>query len=448
MTRIGRFRELCRPFLREHGLDLLKGTAAGALVRLIGYVASFGVLITISRHHGAAGAGRYAMVLSILGITGLLCMVGTQRSIVRFIAVDRSSKAIGGGTGVWFRISIIVLFLSLAGGAILYGLAGWLDTTVFQKQHIDLSLRIISPALPFYCLYSINASALQGMKRIAAATALRSTIPQFLILAGLWTAWALGVRAIDTVFISLALASVITCALSYLIWKSLVLKDLPFESASTMSVRKILSVSGPMLISSAIFMVLAWGDTLVLGAFCSPEKIGIYRAALRLAMLIEFVLEAVRGIAGPKFADAYWHGDSAVLRLLMILTSRLVFWLTLPCILGLILLSKLFLTAFGPEFAAGQQALLILALGQTANSLCGPVGVFLQMTDGQKTVQHIVTVAAVVNIGLNLLLVPRWGINGAACATAVSTMFWNVSAGLCVRSRLGYWIGYVPGRGE
>lgn len=94
----------------------------------------------------------------------------------------------------------------------------------------------------------------------------------------------------------------------------------------------------------------------------------------------------------------------------------------------------------GREFLVGMDSLFILLIGQLISVLCGSVLVLLNMTGNQWTVQTILVTAAILNIMLNAILIPNLGIEGAAWATTISTIFWNVWGIRAVRKKLGFWV--------
>ena len=92
---------------------------------------------------------------------------------------------------------------------------------------------------------------------------------------------------------------------------------------------------------------------------------------------------------------------------------------------------------FGPAFAQGQTCLLWLAIGQLSMTLCGPVMYVLNMTGFERIGNRILWSTALVNIALNVWIIPRHGIDGAAFTTALSLALWNGAAAWAVHKNLG-----------
>ena len=93
---------------------------------------------------------------------------------------------------------------------------------------------------------------------------------------------------------------------------------------------------------------------------------------------------------------------------------------------------------FGLDFIEGKTALYVLLFGQLINVLCGPVGYILMMTNKQKILRNIIVVSALLNISLNILLIPEYGILGAAFATTASLILWNISSLIYVYKKYGF----------
>jgi O-antigen/teichoic acid export membrane protein len=92
---------------------------------------------------------------------------------------------------------------------------------------------------------------------------------------------------------------------------------------------------------------------------------------------------------------------------------------------------------FGAEYESAYVPLVILCVGQLVNASMGSVGALLNMTGHERDTTKSILVAAVVNVALNLSLVPHWGIIGAAVATASTLTVWNLIMWHKVRARIG-----------
>ena len=196
-------------------------------------------------------------------------------------------------------------------------------------------------------------------------------------------------------------------------------------------------VALPLLLASGFHVVLSQTDVIMIGAFLAPDDVAVYYAAAKTAVFVSFVLAAVNAVAAPKLAALYAERRLDDLQTLLSDMSHWIFWPALAAAAAAVLLGAEILTLFGPTFSAGHTALVILVFGHLVRAGTGLVGDLLGLTGHQKLNAWVLALSAVLNVILNTLLIPRFGIAGAAAATAVSMAFWNVGLWLLGRRKLG-----------
>ncbi len=123
----------------------------------------------------------------------------------------------------------------------------------------------------------------------------------------------------------------------------------------------------------------------------------------------------------------------------------MIFLSSLPLLTLFISFPSFVLGFFGNEFITGTSALVFLSISQFVNAISGSVGYILQMTGKENVFQYIVFAATLINITLNLLLIPHYGINGAAFASMISLAFWNLISIVYIKSFLNFITIYLPG---
>ena len=182
----------------------------------------------------------------------------------------------------------------------------------------------------------------------------------------------------------------------------------------------------PLGFIAGMQLINTQADILMLGLFTDAEQVGIYRVAVQGAMLVSFGLEAVNMVVAPQFAHMYAHGRGEQMQRLALASARAGLAIALPAALVFVLFGTVLLKAVvGEGYATGATPLAILAVGQLVNAAMGPVGLLLNMTGHEHAVARGVALAAVVNVAANMLLIPHWGMNGAATATALTLVIWN-----------------------
>jgi O-antigen/teichoic acid export membrane protein len=186
-------------------------------------------------------------------------------------------------------------------------------------------------------------------------------------------------------------------------------------------------------VSSLSSTGLIWIDTLLLGVFGNGD-VGVYNVATRLVTIAIFVLAPINASLGPHIAYLYHQERMTEVRRIYRASTGWVVRLSLPAFVALLVFPGDLLRLFGGDFAAGAAVTMILALGQLVNAATGPCGTLLNMSGRVAVNMYDNLAALLLNVLLNLWLIPAYGIIGAAAAWAVSLAAVNVARVLQVRA--------------
>jgi O-antigen/teichoic acid export membrane protein len=223
----------------------------------------------------------------------------------------------------------------------------------------------------------------------------------------------------------------------------------PDDHVQPVRFQEIIGLSAPMLMTSSMHFFIGEISILILGAFRPEAEVGYYSVAVRLSTLTSFILGAINSMAAPRFSELFHSGEMEDLFHVAKKSTKLIFWSTVPILIFLIVLGHPVLVyIFGKEYSAAYPALCFLVIGQFVNSVSGSTGFFMSMTGYQKAFMIIVAVAAAISITCNYLLVPQFGIIGAAIASMVSVCFWNLYTLWYIKMKYGRTIGYLPVFGD
>ena len=174
----------------------------------------------------------------------------------------------------------------------------------------------------------------------------------------------------------------------------------------------------------------------MLGAWIGPAEAGIYAAATRISAFVALTLVAINAIAAPMISQLHTAQRMTALQRVLTLTARVNLAFALVVATVLVVVGDWILGLFGTEFARGNSALVILVGGQLFNALAGSVGILMAMTGREQQAARIMVLGVVVNIALNAILIPLWGLVGAATATATTMVLWNLLMYLDARRAL------------
>ncbi len=193
--------------------------------------------------------------------------------------------------------------------------------------------------------------------------------------------------------------------------------------------------------------VSANADLLVVGTLLPPAEAGIYRVAVQVGLLVAFPLSAVAAVATPRLAALQARAERSAMQHLLSRSAQGLVAIAVPAALALVFVGDVILgRIFGAAFERGAPALAILAIAQVLNAATGPVGIVLSTLGFEREAFRGVVVGAVVNIALSLLLVPRFGLTGAALAASAGLVCLNLTLVALLYSRTGLLsLPYAPG---
>jgi O-antigen/teichoic acid export membrane protein len=175
----------------------------------------------------------------------------------------------------------------------------------------------------------------------------------------------------------------------------------------------------------------------MLGFMRQPNEVAVYDACMKTAGLTFFVFTAMSALAAPKFVELYYGGDRTALVSFVRSIARWTFWPSAAVVLGVVALGRIVLSFFGTSFVVGYPSLVLLAVGYLTFAITGPTNAYLTASGHQDDIVPAVATASILNIALNLVLIPRHGVLGASVASVISIVVARVWLYVAVRRRLG-----------
>jgi O-antigen/teichoic acid export membrane protein len=422
--------------------ELLKGSSTALILKTFGMICGYIFVLLIARIYGADVVGVFALSVTLLTIFSVIGKLGFDIALLRFVADYSAQNRMDLVKEVYIKSLRIIIPFSLFLSFLLFTSSSYLAKSIFKKDILTIYFRMVSFAIIPMVFIFINTESLRGLKRIREYALLQNVsislfaVLLFVLLRMLYTSHYMPLIAY---IISLFMVFI----LSLMAWLKYAEITTNVER-NELRIRNILNVSIPMFFSSSLYLIMEWTDTVMLGMMREEHEVGIYNIAIKLATIMMIMLVAVNSYAAPKFAALYGSGDMEGLKRIAQHSSKLIFWTSFPVFLIFFIFPSLILQIFGNEFKAGVYALLMLTCGQFINVISGSAGYLLQMTGKQKIFRNIILGATVINVLMNALLIPRYGINGAALASAVSLVSWNVCSLFFIKIHFNFTTLYLP----
>jgi O-antigen/teichoic acid export membrane protein len=430
----------------ENFIELIKGSSISLVLKVIGMLFGYVIMLFITKYYGAEEWGIYSLCLTVLSVALLLPRFGFDSSLVRIIAelnVENKQRNI---YGVLFKSIIISVVLSLGVIVIITLFSDLLVAKVIKQQEMVYYFKIINIAIIPMALLTIISAVFQALKKTTLFMLFQTTLINvvFFIFLLIYKSLEINLKTFNLYVISVVIVLLISFLFLYKMFKSLNKNYVKSEEITEYSYTKISKVSFPMMMSSSFALLMGWSDIFMLSYYKTATDIGIYNSTLKLAALSSITLMAVNAIATPKFVEFYTSKNILGLEEIVKKSTKMIFLTSLPILLVLIVFSKPILGFFGDEFRLGYLALIYLCISRFVNAISGSVGYIMQMTDQQKVFQNILIIAFVINLILNYLLIPKYSYDGAAIASSLSMIFWNIALVLIIKTKLGFWTFYNP----
>lgn len=430
----------------KHLEELLRGSLGFFNLRVMGMAAQYVFILLVSRWYGAGVVGIYSISIASLRITMLLGRVGLDNALVKFIAQYAAEDRWDQVKRVYGLAIRVAVPCGLAVSLILFFISPTLALDLFKKKELAVTLRVIAISVLPAILMHLNAASLRGLKRIKEYSFLLNVAQFLFALLFVFLAKPLlegGYAPVIAFAVGTGAAAVISFGLGARQWRSKKIKP----AKEGIKTGRLMKVAFPMLLSGSYSLFLAWSGIMVLGFFRPSAEVGVYEVVIKISALITFTLTSINSIAASKFSESYASGDMEGFRKVAAHSKRLIFWTTFPVGAAILLFPTPIIGLFGKsilEVGGGPGALSILVVGYFFNAVSGPVGTILNMTGHQVTYQNILLGAAVLNVVLCVVLIPGFGIHGAAIAGAISMTAWNLTSVFYVKKKLNVLTLYIP----
>lgn len=395
-------------------------------MKAVGAGLSFGSHVVLARILGAESFGVYVYALNCANIAVLLGTLGFGTASVRFVAEYISQRRWNVLREYLHYSRRVTAFLSTGIAA----LFGWWAAFWWVGEPEPLwTFLVAAMAIPVLAQINVADAELRGLKQVVRAQIPSSVVIPAGLIAGVALAYAaLGVQPTGVFAMGVHVAMAIA-GLGLVHWfRRQAMPALPDESdGSVLKGRRAQwwITARDMVLISGFNIILLRADTIMVGSIIDPEAAGIYSVASKIAFLLIFGLVAVNSILSPVVSDLYAKGQHRALQNSVRRGAQAAFAFAVFTTLGIFLFQDEILRMFGAEFVAGRWAMWALLGGQLANAFVGPALVLLNMTGHQRVSAWILGASAALNVGLNAILIPIFGLEGAGIATMTTIVVWN-----------------------
>lgn len=412
--------------------------AKGGTIVFITYMAvSFFDLfykVIIARVLSIGDYGTFSLAIGIIGILLAFSRLGFTQAFRKFIPDFRVKGEYGKIKNlIIFGISTSFLF-SLFISCIFIIFSSQI-AEVFDISKLENLIKIFAILLPFYTGLILISDILVSFKRAKERMIVEIFGRGLLTL--VLSAFALYYKR-DLIFFSyFYVTSYIINFFFYYIMLEKKVFSLRKIQMKKIAYKRILKFSIPLLFVGIIAIFMRRSDMFLIGYFKTEREVGLYNAAFPLASTLLFFIQSFNMLFYPVASELYAKRNYNDLAEVYKTVTRWIFLLTFPIFLLYVFFSKDFISLFfGSKYISAHGVLIILCIGMFVNAFFGAVGILLQVYEKQNFIFKTQVLGVILNILLNIVLIPRYGIEGAAFATSFSMILWNVIFFLKVKTIL------------
>lgn len=421
---------------RRDAEDVIRGSGINFLGNFAKVSKSLYFLIA-TRYLGAAGFGLYTLGWSLIDLLGKFGLFGLDRGVVRFVSRHHTGGEAEAAHRTIGQALALGLVASLTVTGAVWASAPWAAALAFGKPELTPILRILALTIPLMVMSSILLAGLRALRIMRYEVYVKSIAEPLVLLVsgGAFCALGWSIRGLAFAYVCAGSFGLVLAIryFSLLYSPSRCIAGMPGISLRS----PLVSFSAPLPLYDAIYNLMSRLDLFILAMFLPASAVGVYAITCEVAWVIKDIRQAVDPIFMPVASGLLYEDRKARLSALLASVARWILILELAFLIGVGLWGRDVLSLFGEGFVAGFWSMVLLSVGYGINGAFGSSEVLLLMA-GRSGINLLNTVALVlVNLCLNLLLIPRYGILGAATAAAISLALINLLRVVQARMILG-----------
>ena len=375
--------------------------------------------LLLARWVGSEFLGIYSLANSVRLISEVFGKMGMEIGVMRFVSLlnpdiekKKIQRLIGSAVKMTMAFSVVIMAGLLVS-------SGFIVTHILKEPPLlKIVLMVFAIAIPFNAITLVVAFATQGFKRLKYKIFITQFLnPTILLVVMIISFWFISVEV--ALMAPMLVSSIIGFIVMFAVLKKLTgvknqqLLKAPFD-------RELLVFSYPLMFVTILLTLMHWMDILMLGAFTNASTVGLYHPAARTAGLLQALLTSFLSIYSPMIAQFHAKSDQKNMSGSYKLVSRWLLTFSIPVALIFLVYPQKVMLLFGAEYLPSANVLIVLTAATFIHAILGAAQSTLSMTGHTRLLLWNAIGAFIINIILNIILIPNYGMIGAAWATLIS----------------------------
>lgn len=403
----------------------LKTVVKGAIIFLIGMFFSklfnyFFRLLTARL--GPESYGIITLAASFVAALATLSTLGLNNGVLRYVPyyhIREENRKVKGAIQFSLKTSLIG---GIIVGVILFALSGFISKTFFpnfNQATLAAVLKIVAMIIPTTAVIFILFASFEAFRILKYELYTKNIFEGAFKLAFTFLAISLGYSILGVMFVYLA-AAIGSLILAFYYVKKHV-PAIRTETKSEAVGKELMQYSLPLLLSGLCMILLLSADTWIIGYSRTATEVGIYNAAMPTAQMLYTLPSILLILFLPTLTELYAKGDREGFKTVYKSTTKWIFLVNIPLLAIFLIFSKELLgMLFGTNYVLGTIPFMLLSVGFFITSIFMTSERMLMAVNKTRFILGGYVTVLILNIILNLYLIPKYGINGAAITSASS----------------------------
>ena len=424
--------------------DSLKLIAKSSMIVFIGIflskILAFVYRIIIVRYPGF-GTDTYGIfVLAVIAINLITSIVslGLPGGLLRYAAVYRGKKELDKIKHIFKFTAIITVITSVLFAIVVYYFSDFIAINIFHNSDLSYYLKWFSITIPLSVLASVYLSIMLAYEKANWYSFIRNILVNVVQVAVLVLLIYLGLKK-NAIILSFVFGVIVMLITSYYVCRKKIPEVfnkyvLTKSDKRTVNIN-LINYSYPLILSGVVMFFFTSIDSFVIGYFLDVKMVGIYNAAIPLATLLSIVPSLFISLFFPLITKEYAVNNMSLIKETSKQVGKWIFLLNLPLLIIMILFPGAIINLFwGPDYLAATNSLRILSIGTFIFSIFLVSDNLISMAGRSKISLFNISLGALLNFFLDIILIKPYGITGVAFGTLIVYIVWSIITMLQARS--------------
>ena len=390
---------------------LTKNTSYLTMAYIIQKMLTLVYFVIVARVYGPVGQGQYSASLALAALFAVLTDLGLSFVLTREVArkPERASALLS--QALLFRMLMGILIFAVT-MLFVWG-RGYSDQMILLVALAGIATWFDMISTPCWAVF-------RGLQRLQYEST--SVLMVTAIMVGMGSTVALLHGPLYLLIVGILISSVVSCFYAFMLLrrKAQVFVKLKFDRSL---MGQILIWAAPFAVAAIASRIYTYVDAVMLQRIAGDAHAGWYSAANKIVLALQFIPAA---LAAAVYAtmSAQFENDTRLVGRTYSLATYYLMLLVIPMGMGLATLAPYFISVVGgQEYTQSIPVLQVLSIALVSSFLIFPLGSLLAAINKQKQNSIILTIAGLINVGINIFLIPRWQEVGAAWASSITYTF-------------------------